>query len=136
MSGGDRSEANPGLIAALLSGSTIEKAAKTAGISEATARRRLRDPGFVRELNTARREHVAAITARLAAIADKAVSRLETMLESEETPPPQLLGSIREALRHLAVLSESADSTELTDRLERIERRLGLVAVDDTGAAA
>jgi hypothetical protein len=135
VSGGDRSQANAALIAALLAGSTIEKAAKGAGVSEATARRRLRDPGFVRELNSARRELVAAITAQLAGIATEALATLDDLISNPETPQPQRLGGVREALRHLAVLSESADSAELGERLERIEKRLGLAIVDDEAAA-
>jgi hypothetical protein len=134
VSGGDRSQANAALIAGLLAGLTIADAAAAANVSEATARRRLRDADFVRQLNAERRELVAAITARLAAIADKALLTLDDLLSNPETPQPQRLGAVREALRHLAVLSESADSTELGERLERIERRLGLSSVEEAAA--
>jgi hypothetical protein len=133
VAGGDRSQANAGLIAALLGGLTIEKAAEAAGVSEATARRRLRDPEFVRELNAARREAIAAVAARLAALAGKAVGTLDELME--EAPAPQRIAAAREALRHLAVLAEVADSGELSERIERLERRLGLAAVDEGRAA-
>jgi hypothetical protein len=133
VAGGDRSQANAGLIAALLGGLTIEKAAEAAGVSEATARRRLRDPEFVRELNAARREAIAAVAARLAALAGKAVGKLDELME--EAPAPQRIAAAREALRHLAVLAEVADSGELSERIERLERRLGLAAVDEGRAA-
>jgi hypothetical protein len=121
------------LISALLSGSTIKAAAVTSGMSESTARRRLRDPQFVAELNTARREVVASVVARLAGLADLACAALHQLLD-EASPAPQRLGAAREALRHLAVLSETAESADMSERLARVERRLGLTAVEEDAA--
>jgi hypothetical protein len=79
MTGSDR-RGDAALIASLLAGSTVAAAAEAAGVSE-SARRRLRDVAFQRELAAARRELVAATVARLAGIADEAVDTLRELLD-------------------------------------------------------
>lgn len=54
MAGGARKSADSVLIAALAGGMKIQTAADKAGVSEATAHRRLKDPDFVRRVNEAR----------------------------------------------------------------------------------
>jgi hypothetical protein len=76
VSGGDRSQANAALIAALLSGLTIAQAAEQAGISEPTARRRLKDDAFREQLAEARAELIDTTVARLAWTSGMAVYAL------------------------------------------------------------
>jgi hypothetical protein len=130
----DRLTGDERLLEELLRGAKLVDAAKAAGVSERTARRRLGDPAFRARLDTGRRELVGLVVARLGSLADKAADTLSELLE-DPTPAPQRLGAAREALRHLSTFAELADSHELAERLSALERRLGLVAVDDEEAA-
>ena len=130
MSDADRLTGDEALLAELLRGATLVEAAAAAKVSERTARRRVAAPEFRARLDAGRRELLGLVVARLASLAEDAVDTLRELL-GEATPAPQRLGAAREALRHLAVLGEAADARELGERLERLERRLGLVAVGE-----
>src|SRR3954464_15182527 len=64
------------LVAALAGGATYEDAAKRAGVSERTVRRRLDDPAFKRQVDEARAEMLSQATARLTSAALDAVEAL------------------------------------------------------------
>ena len=67
MPGGERKNADHALMLALACGSTVEGAARKAGVIETTVYRRLNDPGFQRELNKLRSDMVQRATGMLTA---------------------------------------------------------------------
>ena len=62
-----RRHTDPLLHMALSCGATVEKAAATAGVGEATVYRRLKDAEFQRELRTAKTEMVGRTASMLTA---------------------------------------------------------------------
>jgi hypothetical protein len=96
MAGSGRQNADPLLIAALLSGATLATAAERAGVSEQTARRRLHDPEFHARLDAAGEELIAAATRALADASGEAVSTLRDLLR--DGPPAVKLGAARAIL--------------------------------------
>ncbi len=86
MPGGERKSADSALIAALAGGATVGRAARAAGVSEATAHRRLRNATFRRKVARARAATVERAVAKLSKAAAQAVAmlrRLSTGAESE-----------------------------------------------------
>jgi len=75
-----RRTADPLLIAALLGGCTLAAAAKRAGMSEQTARRRLRDAEFRTRLDAAETELIDTAARALADASGEAVSKLRCLL--------------------------------------------------------
>jgi hypothetical protein len=71
------------LVAELAGGATVVDAARGAGMSEATAYRRLRDDGFKRRIDEARAEILTRAVARLTHASMRAVETLEGLLDSE-----------------------------------------------------
>jgi hypothetical protein len=108
------------LTAALLSGATIAAAAETARIGERTARRRLRDPDFVRRLNEERRQLLAAVAAQIAGAADRARATLVDLLDAD-IPPAVRRAAANDLLKLAPEHGEMADAAALVaDRLDRI----------------
>ena len=64
-------------------GRTVEAAAKSAGVSEATARRRLTDAGFRQQLDEARGAAVERAVSRLGATATLAADTLQRLLSAK-----------------------------------------------------
>src|SRR5262245_3905144 len=75
--------ADSALIAALAAGDTAAEAARKAGVSERTVRRRLDDPGFKRALEAAKAEALARAVAKLSDRAVAAVDTLAALLDAE-----------------------------------------------------
>ena len=75
-----RRTADPLLITALLGGCTHADAAKRAGVSEQTARRRLRDPEFRIRLAAAETELIDRTARALADASGEAVTALRVLL--------------------------------------------------------
>src|SRR4029077_506123 len=80
------------LLMALACGATIANAATSAGISQATVYRRLREPDFQRELNKTKSEMVRRTADMLTAAGGEAVKALLALLK-DSTPPPSQLGA-------------------------------------------
>lgn len=72
------------LLAELLRGETVAKAAQASGLSEATARRRLRDKTFRDRLEEGRSERTAALAAMLAGGAEIGYRVLREIAEDED----------------------------------------------------
>jgi hypothetical protein len=87
MSASGRSGGDSALIAALAAGATHEAAAKHAGVSERTVRRRLADTEFRRRVDEARGEALDQAMARLSRAATGAATTL-VMLLAKEVPQP------------------------------------------------
>ena len=61
-----RRKGDSGLVAALAGGATVRDAARSAGVSERTAHRRLEDAAFARRVSEARAELIARTVGTLA----------------------------------------------------------------------
>jgi hypothetical protein len=112
VAGGDRSGADVALIAALASGLTVQDAATQAHVSERTARRRLEDATFRRQVADAR-----------AAVLERAIGRLVDATTDAADTLRSLLKADSESVRHAAAktLIESASKgLELLVLVERV----------------
>lgn len=133
---------NDRLLIELATGSTVRDAAQAAGVSEATAFRRLKEPDFIVELNRVRGELWDNAFRKLTAGASTAVETLtELMTEAEsdsvKLKAAQLIleqgGKLRESIefeQRLAVLEQAQhegpeqrasgyDSSDSNDALTR-----------------
>jgi HEAT repeat protein len=120
MAGGDRRNADSVLVTALAAGATVEAAAKTAGVSERTAYRRLDDPAFRQGVINARAEMVSRAVARLSATSTLAADTLRKLLDARSETVR--LGAARAILELGSKLRESED---LAERVRALEERLG-----------
>ena len=120
MSGGARQNADSALVTALAAGGTVEAAATSAGISAATAHRRLNDPAFCRRVTDARDEMVARSVARLSATSTLAADTLRELLKARSETVR--LGAARAILELGSKLREQED---LAERIAALEERLG-----------
>ncbi len=107
------------LIACLLTARSVQDAAKTAGVSERSAHRWLRDPAFHAELDAATKEAIAQTVRRLASLSVAATGVLAATM-AEGTPAAKLRAS------HIALrsLPELAQLFALEERLAAVETAL------------
>lgn len=121
MSGGDRSRADVALLAALTGGATVEEAATAAAVSVSTVTRRLRDAGFVAQLDGYRASCLRAAADRLAVAATDAVAVLVDVATDTDTPPGARVTAASRVLDHAARLH---DLTDLGARVGALEALL------------
>ena len=74
------------LITALLANESVEEAAKEAGLSRATAYRRLQDDGFLEVLRDARLKAFSASLARIHAMSNDALSVIRELMHDTDAP--------------------------------------------------
>jgi hypothetical protein len=115
-----RRNADHSLLLALACGATIENAARSAGISESTAFRRLADPDFKRQLYDLRADMAQRTAAMLTAAGGEAVKTL-LALQKESVTPATRLGAARAVLELGVKLRETA---ELEQRVLAVEQHL------------
>jgi transposase-like protein len=115
-----RRSADQKLILALTCGATIEAAARQAGVSEATVYRRLKDPEFKAQLQTARQGMVERTTNMLSAASTESVKTL-LRLQGERYPPAVQLGAAK-AIVELG--SKLRDNQDLFERVVAIQTQL------------
>ena len=120
MTAGGRKSADSALVTALAAGGTVEASAKAAGVSEATAYRRLREPIFRRRVTEARDEMVGRAVARLSATSTLAADCLRELLRAKAETVR--LGAARAILE---LGSKLRESEELAERIAALEQRLG-----------
>jgi len=121
------------LLMALACGATLENAARQCGLSESTARRRLREPAFAQQLQEIRAGMIERTAATLTAAGGEAVKALVSLLAAS-TPPPVRLGSARTVLEMGVKYRELAD---MEQRVRALEQRLAESQVADyCGASA
>ena len=120
MSGGARKNADSALIMALACGGTVDASAKTAGVSEATAYRRLAEPDFRGRIAEARADMVSRAVARIGATSTLAADTLRELLKARSETVR--LGAARAVLELGAKLREHE---ELAERIAALEDRLG-----------
>jgi hypothetical protein len=125
VSGGARRNADAALIAALAAGRTVETAAREAGVSVATAHRRLADGGFRAQVDAARRETVTRALGIVAEGATAAGATLRLLLgaESESVRLGAARALLEHAVRGLETLDIEARLTALEERLQTKEAR-------------
>jgi hypothetical protein len=119
-----RRNADEALLLALACGATVEAAARTAGISQSTAYRRLTEPAFRQRLQRVRSDMVQRTAGALTAAAQEAVRTL-LALQKDTAPAAVRLGAARAVLEIGVKLRESA---ELEERLAALEMQLGMGA--------
>ena len=117
-----RRRADDALVMALACGATVEAASAKAGISSATAFRRLKNPEFKARVEAARTEMLQRATAMLTAAAMEAVKTLLD-LQGTKQPPATRLGAAKSVLE---IGSRLRTENDLVARLEAAERALGL----------
>jgi hypothetical protein len=115
VSGRERSDTL--LLGALAAGSSVEDAARTAGVSTRTAYRRLADPVFARRLAEARDELISAALGELVECASEAVATLRSLLSASDERVR--LGAAKSTLEQLLRLRETLT---LSQRLAALER--------------
>jgi hypothetical protein len=127
VSGGARQNADAALIASLAAGKTVQDAAADAGVSVATAHRRLAEDGFRQRVTAARDEMIARAVGQLSEAAADAVAALRDLLKPA-TPPAVRLGAARAALEMALKGREATDLAEeiAAFRRELEERREGM----------
>lgn len=106
-----------GFALAIASGTSIKEAACSAGISESTAYRRLKDPTFRRRISEIRSSFLNEAVGRLSEAANEAVSTLKALLTSSSDSVR--LSAARAILELGAKFREQA---ELEERITALER--------------
>jgi hypothetical protein len=108
-----------GLAAALASGQTLRDAARTAGLSERTAARRMADPAFRSEVAAIRARILEQATGQLAAAATKAVTTLCALLDDDLANV-----RLRAACAILELSHKLYDERMMEQRLADLEKRI------------
>jgi hypothetical protein len=108
------------LLLALACGATAEAAARQAGVSESTVRRRLKDDAFVRKLHMVRAEMHLRVADQLTAASTEGV-RTMVQLMKETNSGSVRLGAARSVVELSTKVRETAD---LAIRLAELEQWL------------
>jgi hypothetical protein len=111
-----RSQANERFALFLAEGRTIQEAARLAGISERTGRRRMNDEAFLARLNAIRSDMVSRALGRLSDASSAAADALRGLLDAESESVR--LGACRAIIELGARLR---DSMELEERVRALE---------------
>ena len=121
-----RRNADDVLMLALACGATLENAARQAGVSESTVRRRAKDPHFQRKLQTLRADMVQRASGALTAAGTESV---RTLLELQKpgVAPATRLGAAKATLELGMKVRETA---ELEQRLAALEEQVAANADD------
>ena len=114
-----RKNADQVLLLALACGATVEAAARTAGVSEPTVYRRLKDPEFCQQLQQTRSEMVQRTAGMLTA---SGMESVKTLLELQKPTAPCAvrLGAARSVLELGMKIREVADLEERLATLEHL----------------
>jgi hypothetical protein len=112
--------ADPMLLLALACGATAEAAARQAGVSESTVRRRLKDPRFKSKLNRQRGDMHLRIADQLTAASTEGVRTMVQLMKDTHSGTVRL-GAARAVVELSARVRETAD---LAVRLAELELRL------------
>lgn len=112
--------ANHQLLMALACGATIDGAARQAGVSEKTVRRRINDPAFKGELQKLRGEMLQRTVGQLTAASTEAVRTL-VLLQQPSNPGTVRLGAARAVLEVGMKIREAADFEVRLAALEAAE---------------
>jgi hypothetical protein len=111
---------NERLLTALAAGYTIGSAATQANMSERTAHRRIREPGFRQRLDELRANTLSVAADRLAALAIGASITLGEIMTDVDVPPAVRVAAAREILRATPSLWEAASIEQRLGELEAV----------------
>jgi hypothetical protein len=114
-----RKNADQVLLMALACGASAEVAARTANIGTATVFRRLKDPGFCKQLQQLRTDMVQRTAGALTAAGSEAVRTLLELLKPTN-PGATRLGAARSVLE---IGMKAREFAELEERLAMLEQR-------------
>jgi hypothetical protein len=103
MSGDELSEPQVRAIAAMVGGKTMAEAAEHAGVSRSTLYRWHDDERFVEALESAKRDHRAAVRSELCSLASVAVGVLRNVMETQLTIPGLRVKVAMDVLRAVGV---------------------------------
>jgi hypothetical protein len=117
----DRLEGDEALLAALLRGATIVQAASEAGISDRTARRRVKDEEFRRRLDEGRAQVTSMVAAQLAGGAEVGYAVLWHLASTPNTPPSVRRSAARDLI---GMASEMGAARDVEARIESLEAAL------------
>lgn len=120
MAGGNKQNADHALLMALACGSTVESAARKAGVSESTVYRRLRRPAFAAEVKRRRVEMLERTCAMLTAASLESVKTLVELQNASHSGSVRL-GAARAVLEQGTKLREMV---ELEERIAVLEQQL------------
>jgi len=126
--GHDRKQGGAALITALAGGATVQEAARQAGVSEATAYRRLRDAGFCQQLAEARSAMIGRAVGVLARVSTAAAATLAGLLRAESESVR--LGAARSILE---LATKMRESEELEQRIAALEERTAAATQTTSG---
>jgi transposase-like protein len=121
-----RRSADDLLMLALACGATLENAARQAGISESTVRRRIKDPEFQRKITALRWDMVQRAVGMVTAAMAESVKTL-VVLQKETVPSSSRLGAARTMLEIGLKLREQND---LEQRLAALEEQVTATSAD------
>lgn len=113
-----RAEGGAGLIAALAAGASYVDAAKAAGVSERTVRRRMAEPAFRQQVDEIRAEMLAQAVAKLTSASVKAVETLEALLGS-----PLDFARLSAARAILELAAKYREQHDIAERIAALEAR-------------
>jgi transposase-like protein len=106
-----------GFALAIASGTSIKEAARSAGVSQSTAYRRLKDPAFLRRVSEIRASFLNEAVGLLSEAANEAVSTLKALLTARAESVR--LSAARAILELGPKLREQAELEERVTALER-----------------
>ncbi len=115
-----KQSADPTILLALACGANAEAAARQAGVSERTVRRRLKDPKFVQKVNKLRAEMHLRIADQLTAAGTEGVRTMVQLMKDTNSGSVRL-GAARSVVELSTKVRETAD---LAVRLSELEERL------------
>jgi hypothetical protein len=99
-------------------GSDQKTAAGKAGVSESTAKRRMKEPDFKARVQALRREHLDQVAGRLQALSLLAVGKLQDLLGAANEAVQ--LGACRTVLESMY---KAAELLDLAERVANLEAR-------------
>lgn len=116
---GDLSAKQEQALLAVMSHPTLKEAARTAGISETTLWRYMKEKPFARRLGEARREAVNHANIRLQQGTSDAVSVLCELMKKDDTPAAARISAARTVLDYSSRAIEQEDLRARLDELEQ-----------------
>jgi hypothetical protein len=120
--GKGRHRADPGILAALSAGATVDEAAQEAAVSPRTVDRRLADPAFRAELAEIQSRALERTASALANTSIKAVNCLASLIDDLEAPPTVRLGAAAKLLDHALRYNSSNDPSPQPEPVTREQR--------------
>jgi len=120
VAGDGRKQGDAALVAGLAAGLSVAKAAERAGLSERTARRRLKDDAFKARVERARARILDRVVARLTALGATAVRTLGDLMKDGAGENVRL-GAARATLEHMF---RGFDEVGLLKQIEALRKQL------------